>query len=152
MPSKTSNNEPDSGNGLPWEEWPRCPQCGTARQCICPICETAGTHFPLADYQRTAAPQIPIIPSVPPAPEAIPPAVSESAFPAAPLLRCTICDEIFRPAFYEMCHACDHRFGTCESASLPAMDGIPSRIATASILLLLTVFCIFFYFWFLLHR
>jgi hypothetical protein len=144
-------------HGQPWGEWPCCPQCGTARQCICPICETAGTDFPLADYQKTAAPQIPIIPAVPSDPgaavdpDAMPPAICEPTLPEPPLLRCAICDEIFRPVFYEMCHACDHRFEPCESAGPPAMDGIPSRIAAAVILLLLTVFGVFFYFWLLLH-
>jgi hypothetical protein len=50
-----------------------------------------------------------------------------------------------------MCHACDYRFEPCESACPPAMDGIPSRIATAVILLLLTVSGVFFYFWLLLR-
>lgn len=128
-----------------WEAWPQCPLCGTRRQCVCPICETAGTAFPLADYQVSPAPLRATLPGADAtAPQ--PPADIQ-----LPLLRCTICDEIFHPHFYHVCQACGHDFHDGIRPGIPARDDINSRAVAAVVVLLAVMATVFAYFWLLLR-
>ena len=137
--------EQDEEPNLPWDAWPTCPRCEARRQCICPICQTAGSGFPLADYQAAPAPLIPttdpIAASLETAPET----------QILPLLHCPLCDEVFRPHFYERCHACGHDFREgIHLANLP-FDGLASRVVFAAMIVLTAVTTLFLYFWWLLR-
>ena len=83
-----------------WKEWPRCPECQTLRQAICPVCKAAGAHFPLADFIPAA--QVHSI------------GVGKSEEPTYDdtnvLLMCDACEEAFAPRFYRRCHKCGHEF------------------------------------------
>jgi len=83
-----------------WDEWPACPNCASLRQAVCPICETSGTEFPLAEW----IPSAPLIQlgGLDDEPEVIgsPPL----------MLMCTTCDEAFAPNFYERCEHCGYDF------------------------------------------
>ncbi|MDX1945642.1 MAG: hypothetical protein SFU86_09540 [Pirellulaceae bacterium] len=70
-----------------WSDWPQCPACQARRPARCPVCQAAGTRFPLAD-------------------------VEEAAGQARVLLYCGSCDDHFRPDFFRVCHQCGHDFGT----------------------------------------
>jgi hypothetical protein len=91
------------------EAWPTCPKCHERRQAICPICETAGSDFPLADEisdhddERETT---------------ITSAVVEDVDPLGrkPLL-CPMCDEPFVPEYLRQCEWCGHDFG--HGAELP---------------------------------
>jgi hypothetical protein len=68
-----------------------------------------------------------------------------------PLLRCTICDEIFAPQFYRRCHACGHDFPDGISSQVLTQDEVNAR-AVATVAVLVAAFIIAVgYFWFLLQ-
>ncbi len=108
-----------------WEEWPVCPGCGRRRQTVCPICDVAGTDFPLAEYgalfQTTAD-----LSGASAAAESAetsgsascggscscgPQAEATPRDESAVLLMCETCDEAFAPRFYRRCQWCDRDFG-----------------------------------------
>jgi uncharacterized paraquat-inducible protein A len=70
----------------PWTDWPACPRCGERRVARCPICETSGAEFPLADMQETSA-------------------------GARVLLMCRTCDDHMLPQWYRRCARCGHDYG-----------------------------------------
>ena len=83
-----------------WDEWPHCPHCGEQRRAVCPICETSGTEFPLAEW----IPSAPLI--------QLGGVDGEDEVIGAPpvMLMCTTCDEAFAPNFYERCEHCGYDF------------------------------------------
>jgi hypothetical protein len=75
--------------------WPVCPECGRRRQTVCPICETLGDDFPLADANYGAAAH----------------ARGENGSSANGLtVLCHICDEPFTPEFFRRCSGCGHQY------------------------------------------
>jgi hypothetical protein len=97
-----------------WTAWPACAECGRRRQTECPTCGSAGTEFPMAEYQAPTEPihgsrdagaanrsgatgleQGPVAPRL----------------PSWPLLHCPQCDEAFTPRFYRQCPQCGHDQG-----------------------------------------
>jgi len=138
-------DEQDREPALSWEEWPGCPGCNRRRQCICPICQTAGADFPLADYQAVAAP---LIPSTGAGAATRPVAAPADVWP---LLHCPTCDEVFRPRFYERCHACGYRFHEGISLQPPPADGLVSRVLIITAVLLGLASGLFLYFGWLLR-
>jgi hypothetical protein len=91
------------------EAWPTCPSCNRRRQAICPICETAGTDFPLADEVADQHDDDET---------AITSAIVDDGDPLGrkPLL-CPMCDEPFVPEYLRRCEWCGHDFG--HGAELP---------------------------------
>jgi hypothetical protein len=87
------------------DAWPLCPECGRKRHTMCPICETAGCDFRLAD--------------------SLPDALSDEENeeedlagtddPGDPLgrrpLLCPVCDEPFLPNYLRECEWCNYDFG-----------------------------------------
>lgn len=43
----------------PWNDWPRCPRCGTRRDTACPDCAVPGVEFALAELDPAAALPVP---------------------------------------------------------------------------------------------
>lgn len=85
------------------EAWPTCPQCGKRRQTVCPVCETAGSDFPLADAI---------------AGEGDEEHDHDSDFSeevgdplGRPRLVCPVCDEPFIPLYLRSCEWCNYDFG-----------------------------------------
>ena len=75
--------------GIEVVAWPQCPNCGERRLAICPICETSGTEFPIADNNFSAGEATPSFACV-----------------------CTICDEPWSPDFPSPCEWCNYDFAT----------------------------------------
>jgi hypothetical protein len=91
------------------EAWPTCPNCKHRRQAICPICETAGADFPLADEVAEPHDDDPL---------AITSAIADDADPLGrKALLCPMCDEPFVPEYLRRCEWCGHDFG--HGAELP---------------------------------
>lgn len=138
--------EPDEQPNLPWDAWPCCPRCQLPRQAICPICQTAGTDFSLADYQLAPAPLLPVTGTATPA------TATAAETPLFPLLHCRTCDEVFRPRFYARCHACGYDFREGLAVESAAFDGLASRVQLVVLSLLATAAVLVLYFWWLLRR
>jgi predicted RNA-binding Zn-ribbon protein involved in translation (DUF1610 family) len=87
-PSQEAEAESDATFAVTdeWTDWPTCPACGEQRHTRCPLCNMAGTRFPLVDIDREGEVE-------------------------RVLLMCDSCDEPFRPDFYRYCHRCGHDFG-----------------------------------------
>ena len=109
--------------------WPRCPQCDARRPTICPVCQTAGTDFPLADADFVAPPGVaddaqPVSCgcgsggcSTPghaaredaSAQDAVDETQTEAEAPPR-MLMCPTCDDPFVPAYPRRCEWCGHEF------------------------------------------
>jgi hypothetical protein len=120
--------ETDDG---PWVDWPVCPRCGERRVARCPICETSGTDFPLADMQELAA-------------------------GARVLLMCRTCDDHMLPEWYRRCARCGHDYGAgIEPASdliapLPQLEFNPRvGIVLAALLFATSIIAAYFLWLFL---
>lgn len=75
--------------------WPCCPHCSRPRLTSCPVCETAGTHFPEA-FMPDDAWHTDSDPA--------------GGGPEPLLVLCPTCDEPFAPQFPARCEWCGHRF------------------------------------------
>jgi len=107
-----------------WEEWPVCPNCESQRQAVCPICETSGTEFPLAEW----IPSAPLI--------QLGGVDGEDEVIGAPLmLMCTTCDEAFAPNFYERCEHCGYDFESGIVLETPEAEELNFRMLVVLILL-----------------
>ncbi len=102
------------------ESWPCCPQCGTRRTAVCPICKTAAIDFPEPDEVFVAVPD-PLSGATPgkqcgsgsgACAAGSDEAADEEGEPSDPpwMLLCTTCDEPFVPRFAARCGGCDHTF------------------------------------------
>lgn len=139
-------DEPSAAVSEPtWDAWPRCPRCARPRQCVCPICETAGVEFPLADYQAAPAP-------LRPTRDGDATVAEPSSAESLPLLRCPICDEVFPPRFYHVCHACGHDFRDGISPSDPTRNDVSPRTVATVVAIAAVVGLAFAYFWWLLRQ
>jgi hypothetical protein len=97
------------------EAWPTCPQCQRRRQAICPICETAGSDFPLADEVSDHDDHDTTITS----------AVVDDVDPLGrKALLCPMCDEPFVPEYLRRCEWCGHDFGHGAELPLAVYDDI----------------------------
>jgi uncharacterized paraquat-inducible protein A len=76
----------DQADDDQWSDWPCCPRCGERRSARCPICETSGSDFPLADFQEHAGGQ-------------------------RVLLMCRTCDDHMIPEWYRRCPRCGYDYG-----------------------------------------
>jgi uncharacterized paraquat-inducible protein A len=76
----------DDASDDQWPDWPCCPRCGERRSARCPICETSGSDFPLADFQEQAGGQ-------------------------RVLLMCRTCDDHMIPEWYRRCPRCGCDYG-----------------------------------------
>jgi len=126
----SSFQDDDQGDELEsWDEWPVCPNCNSLRQAICPICETSGTTFPLAEWIPTA----PII--------QLGGVDGEDEVIGAPLmLMCTTCDEAFAPNFYERCEHCGYDFESGVVIEIPEPEAINMRmLVVVAVLVVATV-------------
>lgn len=85
---------------LQWEDWPVCPECGERRSARCPICNSSGSHFALADLQP-----------------------SDNADRV--LLVCPSCDDHFLPEWYRRCARCGYDFGSGIEMKSPAAFATP---------------------------
>lgn len=86
LPDKTKGQE-SSAHAL-------CPSCGEPRVAVCPYCQTTGGHFRAAE-DFTAED------------------VSGEAADGEPvMLICPTCDEPFDAAYFRVCGACGHDFGS----------------------------------------
>lgn len=119
-----------------WEDWPACPHCNATRRAVCPICETSGTEFPLAEW-IPAAPLIQLggvdgdddVIGTPPL-----------------MLMCTTCDEAFAPNFYERCEHCGYDFqsGVVIEDAVPAVLNGRMLVVLAGLGVVLLALFIFF--------
>jgi hypothetical protein len=112
------------------DDWPRCPGCGEPRLTRCPICETTGTEFPVADPRFVAGTVVEddAEPTStcgcgsggcsshghgethsPGEGETDAPAEAEPEEPPRTLV-CTTCDEPFEPQYPRRCAWCGHEF------------------------------------------
>jgi len=132
---------------IPVDAWPRCPQCAAPRITRCPVCQTAGTDFPLADmeFAGTAGPDeagSAICPTRGPGGEEAEPE------PRRVMLVCPTCDEAFVPEHPRVCEWCGHAFA--DGYELPAPEGpaeeISSRMITVVIALLALLAAVVAYF------
>ena len=71
--------------------WPQCRNCGERRLAVCPICETSGVDFPIADNNFSAG-------------------EATASFACI----CTICDEPWSPEFPPQCEWCNYDFASGE--------------------------------------
>jgi hypothetical protein len=108
------------------DDWPACPRCSARRTTMCPVCQTSGTDFPMADpeYLGTpaageaaeavscgcgsgtcgrggAAEEAPAEPEAPLEPPEEPPSL---------MRMCPTCDEPFVPDYPRRCEWCGHEF------------------------------------------
>ncbi len=119
-----------------WEAWPACPNCRERRQAVCPICETAGTEFPLAEWIPTA----PLI--------QLGGAGEEDEVVGTPplMLMCTTCDEAFAPNFYERCEHCGYDFTSGVVIEAPEPEELNLRmLVVLGLLVAVTVGLIVFF-------
>jgi hypothetical protein len=95
---------------------PRCPQCGKPRMAICPVCETAGTDFPLADMS-----------------------LDDLGGEGSTMLICRTCDEPFEPGYLRRCEWCAYDFGTGieppQVAAAPAKEPMNLRVVLVFLLI-----------------
>jgi hypothetical protein len=118
--------------------WPVCPQCGRRRQTVCPICETAGDEFPLADANFGAT-------------------RPEDADDASRRLTviCNICDEPFTPDFYRRCAWCGHEFPDGRAAAGEVHDHEREYLTPQAWIVILAMIgitvAIIGYFWWLME-
>lgn len=127
-----------------WEQWPECPQCGLARQAVCPNCELAGIEFPMAEYQAAAEPMRKT------RSEGDEPTSSEPSIPPRVVLACPSCDEAFSPRFYRRCADCGHDFGEGISIEAGAEEELPDRALSVVVALAALAVVLMLYFWWLL--
>jgi hypothetical protein len=123
-----------------WTEWPCCPRCGQRRQARCSTCGFAADNFPLADYQEFGAD---LFPSRGRSDSRL----LDSGPDADVLLLCGVCEEAFRPGFYDRCAACGHDFGGGVRIRREDDDLLSDRVVWASIALTAFVFALAVYFW-----
>ncbi len=112
-----------------WDEWPVCPNCDSVRRAVCPICETSGTTFPLAEW-------IPAAPLI-----QLGGVDGEDEVIGAPLmLMCTTCDEAFAPNFYERCEHCGYDFESGVVIETPEPGEVNVRmLVVMAVLVIVTV-------------
>ena len=96
-----------------WLAWPICSRCGRRRQTVCPMCGSAGTAFPLAEYQAAGMPQRNSRQS------ASEDSGNRAVVPSEVLLICTDCDEAFPARFYRVCPRCGEDAG--EGVKIPSL-------------------------------
>ena len=114
----------------PWDEWPDCPNCDSRRRAVCPICETSGTDFPLAEW----IPSAPVI--------ELGGVDGEDEVIGAPpvMLMCTTCDEAFAPNFYERCEHCGYDFESGVVIETPEPEELNVRmLVVMGVLVVVTV-------------
>lgn len=120
----------------PWDEWPVCPNCDSLRQAVCPICESSGTEFPLAEWIPTA----PLI--------QLGGVEGEDEVIGAPpvMLMCTTCDEAFAPNFYERCEHCGYDFESGVVIETPEPEELNVRmLIVLAVLVVVTVGLVVFF-------
>ena len=126
-----------AGEGSVLDAWPRCPECDAPRMTCCPVCQTAGHHFPAADHELAIPPepgdaQEPLAcgcggcaagESGDTSPHAETGSDAVHGHPlhpeALPLLTCTTCDEPFVPRYLQRCEWCGHAFADGIEFELP---------------------------------
>jgi len=119
-------------------DWPVCPRCDKRRQAVCDVCATAGSDFPLAEFQGALAPSGSVTDA------------EQEADQAEPLLMCPNCDEAFTPRYYRICAWCDHDFQSGIELAGPSSrqrEPVNHRTQLAIILLLLGAAAALAYFW-----
>lgn len=124
------------------EHWPRCPECDAPRLTRCPICGTAGSHFPQADTGFLGLPEsdeaarpsagcgcgpggcTPSGAAAEPVPDDAHRLATDEAEPEVPetMLICTTCDEPFEPEYPRRCEWCGHQFPDGLDVDVPQVE------------------------------
>lgn len=111
---------------LAWSEWPCCPDCGRRRLTSCPACGEADDDFARSEFDEQGL----VAKSL----RSMEGTAGESEF--RPLVECSMCEERFRPKFYQRCAACGHDFG--EGAD-PRWESEPSTVKWYAVLLVVAI-------------
>ncbi len=129
-------DEVDNGSVQPNEDqtldghiWPTCPECSAKRPAQCPYCQHSGDDFQPAHGIDRATEFVVV---------------------------CPLCDEPFAPAFFRLCHQCNHDFGEGKLALARSSSDEPAdlnwRVFLVCGITLLIVGATFAYFYLLLAR
>ena len=145
--------------------WPECPECGSRRTTLCPVCGTAGSNFPAADSDLASASML----STPAQPsscgcgsggcssdqhdeqvdeESAGPTDADAGFDVPDnLLMCTTCDEPFAPNYPRLCEWCGHEFADGYAVDPPSeLEPVNSRTMAVIFVLAVLAVCLVAYF------
>jgi len=141
--------------------WPCCPQCGHRRHTRCPICQTAGSEFPLGDA-RFSVPQT--------LHQILPAGADQEQFLASQevegdtlpgeqstdqsegrLALCSTCDEPFEPQYARWCEWCGHDYGRGYEYRRPPSERLTPQAIAVALGLAVTLVGAFAYFAFILQ-
>jgi len=114
------------------DHWPRCPDCSAPRPTRCPICQTIGHQFPLADPEYVWGMGLGEVDANSEETLSKP---EEDRSALETVLMCPTCDEPFLPEYPKTCAWCGHEFE--EGFDVGPIQAFPEEISGRVTLVLL---------------